>query len=143
MPEEPDEMPEEEDQGSFAYADYTGVVLMIQTYYYKMLELFRKYYLMMIKGKNYVPLKQDIQSYILTLTQLLKRYDSVKEGENKEGGKIKDTFDDLDEFIGTLETLNFKKLKECIDCISDAHHALGLSKIEFKKRNPSKAMSGG
>ncbi len=134
-----EEMPEEEeDQGSFAYADYSGVVVMIQTYYYKMLELFRQYYLWMIKGKEYRPLKQQIQSYILTLTQLLRRYDSVQKAK-----KVKDTFEKLDKFIITLETLNFEKLKECVDTISEAHHALGLSKIEFKKRNPNKAMSGG
>jgi hypothetical protein len=134
--QEDSEIPEDEDQGSFAYADYSGVVVMIQTYYYKTLELFRQYYLMMIKGKDHKPLKQQIQSYVLTLTQLLKRYESVQ--DNKEVNKI---FIKLDKFVTTLETMNFNKLKECIDVISDAHHALGLSNIELKKRDPGKAMT--
>lgn len=136
--EESEEIPESDEEGSFAYADYSGVVVMIQTYYYKTLEFFRQYYLMIIKGKDYKPLKQQIQSYILILTQLLKRYESVQ--DNKE---VKKMFIKIDKFTETLETINFKKLKECIDIISDAHHALGLSKIEFKKRNPNKSISGG
>lgn len=129
---------EEEQEESFAYADYSGVVVMIQTYYYKMLELYRQYYLMILKGKDYTPLKQQIQTYIVTLLQLLKRYNSVQQDKG-----IKEIFEELDEFVKTQETMNFQKLKECVDKVSDAHHALGLSKIEFQKRNPGKAVLGG
>ena len=129
---------EDEQAESFAYADYSGVVIMIQTYYYKMIELWRQYYLMVIKGKDYKPLKQQIQSYVITLLQLLKRYNSIKEDD-----EVNKIFEELDNFIGTQKTMNYEKIKECVDKISDAHHALGLSKIEFQKRNPGKAISGG
>ena len=138
MPEEQEydeETPEEDKQESFAYADYSGVVTMIQTYYYRMLEMFRQYYLAAIKGRDHKPARQQIQSYVVTLIQLLKRYDSVNEKKAAEKFIKK-----IDEFIATKETMTFQKLKECVDIISDAHNALGLNKIEFKKRDPGKSV---
>ncbi len=132
------EVPEPESTESFAYADYSGVVLMIQTYYYKMLELYRQYYLAAIKGKDHRPTRQQIQSYIVTLSQLLKRYSSVKSDDKADKFLKK-----LDLFTKTLETMKFEKLKESVDIISDAHSALGLTNIEFNKRDPSKSIKGG
>ena len=136
-PDEDYEEPEEEETESFAYADYSGVVTMIQTYYYRMLEIFRQYYLLVIKGKDHKPQRQAIQSYIIILTQLLKRYNSIQ--NDKTANKV---LKDIDEFTKTTGTMNFEKLKDCVDTISDAHNILGLNKIEFQKRNPAKAMTG-
>ncbi len=139
MPEEEHTDPDEgeEQAESFAYADYSGVVVMIQTYYYRMIETFRRYYLSAIRGKDNRQSRQEIQSYVTTLVQLLKRYNSIKNVS-----KVNKIIKQIDEFIETAETMNFGKLKECVDIISDAHNALGLNKIEFQKRDPSKSVKG-
>ena len=129
MPEEDQEIMDDDDnQESFAYADYSGVVLMIQTYYYRMIESSRKYYLMRLKGRDLKPLKQEIQSYISTVVQLMRNYTPIKDDK-----KLKKLFDDITEFVKTLDNFNFKKLQECINKVVDAHYILGLSKLEFKK----------
>ena len=101
---------------------------MIQTYYYKTIELFRQYYLLMLKGKNYLPLKQQIQSYLLTVVQLMINYDPIKQD-----AKSKALFEKINKFAKTLDTLSFDKMKECVDAMVKAHYILGLSKLEFKK----------
>ncbi len=120
---------EGENQESFAYADYSGVVVMIQTYYYRMVEAFRQYYLNVIKQRDHIGTRQQIQSYIVTLTQLLKRYNSVNSDKD-----IKEVLKQIDDFVNTQATMNFKKLYECVNMISNAHNILGLNKIEFDKR---------
>lgn len=137
---EQDQEYDDEDEGrqeTFAYADYTGVVVMIQTYYYRTLEMFRKYYLLRLKGKDVKPLKQEIQSYISTTVQLLRNYEPIK---NKK--ELNNLFKKIIEFTGTLNTLSFKKMSECINCLVDAHYVLGLSKLEFIKKDPSAAVKG-
>ncbi|KKN02324.1 hypothetical protein LCGC14_1118790 [marine sediment metagenome] len=129
MPEEQEYIDDDDDQQeSFAYADYTGVVMMIQTYYYRMIESFRKYYILRLKGRDLLPLKQEIQSYISTTVQLMRNYDPIK--KNK---KLIKLFEEITEFVGTLENISFDKLQECINKVVDAHYILGLSKLEFKK----------
>jgi len=124
-----EEYQDEEDQGeTFAYSDYTGVVVMIQTYYYKTLEIFRQYYLLTLKGRDYKPLKQQVQSYLITVIQLLRNYKPIQDDK-----KLKKIFEDINEFSVERENISFKKLKECIDKMVDAHYILGLSKLEFKK----------
>ena len=129
---------EEETRESFAYADYSGVVVMIQTYYYRMIEAFRQYYLNVIKKRDSIGTRQQIQSYVITLTQLLKRYNSVQ--ANK---KVNKDLNAIDEFIDTQETLNFNKLHEFVNTISNAHNILGLNKIEHIKKDVKRSMSGG
>lgn len=131
-----DDGQEEEEQEAYAYADYSGVVVMIQTYYYRAIELYRQYYLSMIRNRDYKPLRQQIQSYIITLAQLLKRYESIK--GNKE---VKKTLDQIDKFSETTDTMNFNKIKMCVDKISEAHHTLGLSKIELKKQDKGRSIA--
>ena len=127
MPEE-NYQDEDEEQESFAYADYTGVVIMIQTYYYKTLELFRRYYFLMLRGRDDITLKKQIQSYILTVVQLLRNYTPIQQKK-----KLHKIFDDINKFAGTLELMSYEKMKECIDSMIDSHYVLGLSKLEFKK----------
>lgn len=119
---------DDEQQESFAYADYSGVVVMIQTYYYRMIEAFRQYYIMRLKGRDSIALKQKIQSYISTTVQLMKNYAPIQDDK-----KLKKLFEDITKFTGTLENINFQKMQECIDKIVKAHYILGLSKLEFKK----------
>jgi len=128
MPQEQDYDDDEEEQDSFAYADYSGVVVMIQTYYYKTIELFRQYYLMMLKGKDHIALKKQIQSYIITVVQLMRNYDPIQKDK-----KVNNIFKKINQFVGTTEPMTFDKMKECINSIVDAHYILGLSKLEFKK----------
>ena len=126
MPE--DNQDDEDQEETFAYSDYTGVVVMIQTYYYKTLEIFRQYYLLTLKGRDYKPLKQQVQSYLITVIQLMRNYKPIQ--ENK---KLKKIFEDINKFSVERENISFNKLKECIDRMVDAHYILGLSKLEFKK----------
>ena len=119
---------DDDQQESFAYADYSGVVVMIQTYYYRMIESFRKYYIMKLKGRDQIPLKQEIQSYISTTVQLMRNYTPIK--DNKKVNKL---FNEITEFVKTSENINFEKMQECINKVVDAHYILGLSKLEFKK----------
>jgi len=119
---------DDEDQESFAYSDYNGVVVMIQTYYYRCLELFRKYYLMRLKDRDNVALKQEIQSYIFTTAELMRNYDPIKQDN-----KLKENFKKINGFAGTLKNINFDKMKECVNMLVDASYILGLSKLEFKK----------
>jgi|TARA_R100001530_G_scaffold3_3_gene20 hypothetical protein len=129
---------EEDNKETFAYADYSGVQLMIQTYYYRMVETFRRYYVNVLKQKDNRQLRQNIQSYIITLNQLLKRYNSIKSDK-----RIKGILDKLDNFVISQETLSFEGIYECVNIISDAHNVLGLNKIEHIKKDVHKSISGG
>tara|TARA_Y100000310_G_scaffold229404_1_gene231820 strand:+ start:2333 stop:2758 length:426 start_codon:yes stop_codon:yes gene_type:complete len=129
---------EEDNKETFAYADYSGVQLMIQTYYYRMVETFRRYYVNVLKQKDNRQLRQNIQSYIITLNQLLKRYNSIKSDK-----RIKGILDKLDNFVIAQETLSFEGIYECVNIISDAHNVLGLNKIEHIKKDVHKSISGG
>lgn len=120
---------------TFAFADYGGVVLMIQTYHYKMVEMFRQYYYDVLRQRDFQHKRQAIQSCVVTLVQLLKRYDSVIKKST-----TKNLFSDIDKFILTQNTMNFSTLKQCIDSVMDAHHALGLSNIELKKPDKGRAI---
>lgn len=119
---------DEDQQDSFAYSDYNGVVVMIQTYYYRCLELFRKYYLMRLKDRDNVALKQEIQSYIFATAELMRNYEPIQQNP-----KSKKMLEDINNFAGTLKNINFDKMKECVNRLVDANYILGLSKLEFKK----------
>lgn len=117
--------PEEEE---FAYSDYLGVTFMIQQYYYRTLELFRQYYHQQIRGKENLKLKQLIQSYVVMCVELMRNYTPIK--KKKETNNL---FSSIIKFIDTGNTMNFKKLTECVNTIIDAHYILGLGKLEFKR----------
>ena len=119
---------QQEEQEEFAYSDFMGVTFMIQQYYYSMLALFQKYYYLKIRGRDYQPLKQQIQSYILILVEMLKNYKPIKNTK-----KIDAMFKKVIEFASTQKTFNYEKMLECINYITDAHYILGLSKLEFRK----------
>lgn len=132
---ESSEIPDEEEQRNYAYADYLGVVQMIQTYYYRMVFLFQQYYNNYTKGRDMLATRQNIQAHIITLKLLLERYESIREEP-----KIMDIFNRLNLIIESGETLNYKGIVQCINTIRDAHHTLGLSKIELHKKDLGKSM---
>lgn len=129
------EIPEEEEQQQYAYADYLGVVQMIQTYYYRMIYLFQQYYNDYTKGRDLVANRQNVQAHIVALKILLEKYESIRSDK-----KIMDIFKKLDIMIEDGETLNYIGIVECVETIRDAHHTLGLSKIELIKRDLGKSM---
>ena len=119
---------------SQAWADYYNVIAMIETYYYKMLELFRMYCELKNNGKKNQRLMVKIQSYISTLYFLLKNYKSVKEDKN-----LKIIFKGIKVFLMD-KRMNDKALTETVEGIVDAHFILGLSKIEKPKVDPSEVI---
>ena len=83
---------------------------------------------MRLKGKDYKALKQEIQSYLVTTADLMRNYEPIKNDT-----KLKELFGNINDFAETLKTINFEKMKKCINSLVDAHYKLGLSKLEFKK----------
>lgn len=124
----------EEEGEAQAWADYYNVIAMIETYYYKMLELFRIYCELRNNGKKNPKLMTKIQSYISTLYFLLKNYKSIK--DNK---KITRTFEEIKKYL-MEKRMTDKALTISVDAIVDAHFALGLSKIEKPKTDPGSAL---
>jgi hypothetical protein len=120
---------ENEEQETFAYADYYTVIPMIEQYYYKMLELYRIYYELKLNGKENKRLMRKIQSYILVLYDLFRNYNSIK--VNEELMKI---FNKMNEVQKDLTKMSFRALTICKEAIVNAHFKLGLSDIEREKK---------
>ena len=120
---------EQGEQEEFAYSDFMGVTFMIQQYYYSMLALFQRYYNLKLRGKDYYPLRQQIQSFILILAEMLKNYTPIRNNKN-----LNKLFSDIIEFASTERTFNYDRMLKCVNSITDAHYILGLSKLEFKKK---------
>ena len=124
----------DEQADSQAWADYYNVIAMIETYYYKMLELFRIYCELKNNGKTNPKLMTKIQSYISTLYFLLKNYKSIRDDK-----KLKIIFAKIKVFL-IDKKMNDQALTESVDAIVDAHFILGLSKIEKPKVDPGDAL---
>lgn len=151
------EIEQEYQQGqSYAWADYYNVITRIQVYYYELIEKYRKYFFLHIKGKDSPDLLLEIQSYIITLYDLLRHYKSINDKKMNEkigytnpktGEKVTISlnviFNTIKKSERNLERMNFQTITLCKDAIVRIHFLLGLSAIEKDKLNPSKAISGG
>jgi len=136
---EQQDQPDEEQQDKFVYADYIGVIGMLQGYYFRCLELYRKHYANKLKGIQDINLIVELQSYILTMTLLFKHYNSIQKSP-----KILGMINKFDIFaVRDSKLISDKDIKDMIDALVEGNFVLGLSDIEMRKKNPKKAVKGG
>lgn len=134
-----------------AWADYYTVIPMIQSNYYDMLNLYEKYYFMLlnqISNSTTFKLKNAIQAKLAKLRSMLENYNSVKNtGESLRYGKIQYELDKIFMLISESEEtgkrLNWKGIMLCKDGIVKAHFLLGLSNIEKEVIDQGQAFSRG
>ncbi len=147
-------MPEEytEEETKFAaYADYYTTIPQIQFNYYSLMDMFEKYSVIRIKGKDNKNLKILIQVRIQKIHNMFRYYKSVKDEKNtivfKDFNKDADiehslnaVFKLISDFQTSYRLMSDTTMAQCIEAITKAHFQLGLSDIEKAKWDARKAM---